>query len=187
MAALNRTGVNSRGLNNFEFNSFESGYSQSNSEHFAVKHANKVMGLVYIGAAILIIIVGLRGMGTAVGNLSMIPDFLIDQATNKIDSAWVMFALFLEFFMLMLLSVITFFTPNDEKENTKTNPGDLVSLSEIKKGLTDLKDFTETEISIIKTYLNEVESITGKINKIQSNNAKALRSITETLSESSSL
>ena len=78
---------------------------------FIPKYSNNVMGLVYLGAAILIIIVGLRGLGAIAGTVGLIPSFLIG-ADNKIDPYWVMLALLLEFGMLFLLGIVTFYTPS---------------------------------------------------------------------------
>jgi len=50
---------------------------------FIPKYANKVMGFVYLGAAVLIIIVGLRGLGSLAGTVGIIPSFLIGP-DNKI-------------------------------------------------------------------------------------------------------
>ena len=72
------------------------------------KYANNIQGFVYMGAAILIIIVGLRGLGELAGTLSAVPKFLLDHEGMKIDPNWVMIALFLEFFLLMILAIVTF-------------------------------------------------------------------------------
>lgn len=67
--------------------------------HFTVKYANTVLGLVYIGAAVLIIIVGLRG-------LKFIP---------PTQPSLVLFALGLEFTLLMAYALTLMYSKQDEE------------------------------------------------------------------------
>lgn len=144
-------------------------------ENVAVNHANKVMGLVYVGAAFLIIVVGLRGLGSIVGEISLIPGWLVDSATGKIDSNWVIAALFLEFFMLMLLSAVTFFTPQEESKKT------MATLEEFKEGIKEIKSFTEEELKVMKGYIEEFEGMSNKISQVHTTNVEALKKMSEIL------
>lgn len=144
-------------------------------ESIALDHTNKVMGLVYIGAAFLIIIVGLRGLGSIVGDISMIPGFLVDAKSGKIDSNWVIFALFLEFFMLVLLSTVTFFTPQEEKKKS------MASLEEFREGIKEIKSFTEEELKVMKSYIDEFEHMSGKISQVHTANVEALKKMSDIL------
>ena len=64
---------------------------------FAERHEKSIQALVYFGAALLVIIVGLRGLGD-LSNLSYMPKFLLNPE-GKIDSNFVMIGLLVEFTM----------------------------------------------------------------------------------------
>ncbi len=158
--------------------------SKMGSINLAVKHQNKVLALVYIGAAVLVIIVGLRGLGTVVGDLSIVPRFLIDEATRKIDSNVVMFALILEFFMLILLSLTTFFIPQETKTEKTADDAiikDLKTLNNYKEELEKLKNYTALELKMLRSYLDEYEELSKKMSKIQSENFESLKRIAKDL------
>ncbi len=158
--------------------------SKMGSINLAVKHQNKVLALVYIGAAVLVIIVGLRGLGTVVGDLSIVPRFLIDEATRKIDSNVVMFALILEFFMLILLSLTTFFIPQENKTEKTADDAiikDLKTLNNYKEELEKLKNYTALELKMLRSYLDEYEELSKKMSKIQSENFESLKRIAKDL------
>jgi hypothetical protein len=151
-------------------------------DNFVQKHQNKVMGLVYFGASFLIIIVGLRGLGTLAGQLSVIPSFLVD-SSGKIDPNWVILALLVEFIMLTLLAVFTFL--NKEIENGKTNfsTTQASQIHDLRNELSKLKDFSREELDIIKTYLKEFEEMQEKINHIQTKNMMAIKNMKEMLNK----
>ncbi len=71
--------------------------------HFTVKYQNTILGLVYIGAAVLIIIVGLRG-------LKFIP---------PTQPSLVLFALGLEFTLLIAYATTLIYSKYDEEEERK--------------------------------------------------------------------
>jgi hypothetical protein len=77
--------------------------------YFTVKYSNHVLGFVYIGAAVLIIIIGLRG-------LKFIP---------PTQPSLVLFALGLEFSFLVIYAITTMYTKEDEdgNSNIKTDSG----------------------------------------------------------------
>ncbi len=73
--------------------------------------ANNVQSLVYGGAGLLVMIVGLRGLGDlrAVG---FVPLFLLD--ADGMLKSWIVFiGLNLELAMLLLLAILFFFTPDE--------------------------------------------------------------------------
>ncbi len=152
--------------------------------NFAENHSNKVMGLVYIGAAILIIVVGLRGLGSIVGDLSVIPRFLIDAKSHKIHSNYVLFALFLEFFMLLLLALVTYITPQEKtkEEIEKPSINSSQSLIEFRTELAKLKQMTDEEMNKMRSYIEEFEVMSVKINKIQQYHVEAVKKMSSTLS-----
>ncbi len=88
------------------------GYKMTTS--YINRYENNITGLVYFGAGLLVIVVGLRGLGDKIEKLGFLfPSFVIE---DKSLALWVIFvALFLEFSLLVCLAVFTFF--KDEKEN----------------------------------------------------------------------
>ena len=121
--------------------------------NFIPKHANKVNGLVYLGASILIIVVGLRGLGKLAGSVSVIPQFFIG-ADNKIDPTWVLAALLIEFTMLLLLGFVTFFTLGDTVNRPKES--DKLDTAELKANLRELKDFADEEMKIVEKLQGQI-------------------------------
>ncbi len=159
---------------------------------FIPQYANNVMGLVYIGAAILIIIVGLRGLGASVANNPMVPQFLIGE-NGRIMIFWVMIALYLEFCLLFILAFVTFFTPEgevhgkDEKgsvahgvENIQLEQA-AANASKLREQVEVLKRLADDEMRMIEGYLDKFAGISEKITKIQMQNLDSLAQMKETL------
>lgn len=151
---------------------------------FIPKYSNNVMGLVYVGAAILIIIVGLRGLGTVAGELAIVPGFMLQG--QKISPNWVMFALVLEFFLLMVLATVTFFTPEDMDHHSHQpaeahNKAAGHQAANLKADLEQIKSLTDEEVKMIEGYLEKFAAISNKINKIQMNSMQALNSMKEAI------
>lgn len=150
---------------------------------FVPKYSNNVMGLVYLGAAILIIIVGLRGLGTIAGTVGLIPSFLIG-ADNKIDPYWVMLALLLEFGMLLLLGLVTFFTPSEYVDIIHTDEKGAEfksSAKDLKNELRDLKDFANEEMRVIEDYVEKFDSLSQKVRDIQLSSIQAISKMKDTI------
>ncbi len=147
---------------------------------FIPSYANNVAGVVYMGAAFLIIIVGLRGLGKVAGTLSVIPRFMLTEK-GTLDPNWVVAAILLEFTLLMLLAIVTFFTPEEAHghgapaaEEAKAAPR-----PDFQRDIRDLKDLTDEEIKMVNEYLDKFESISKRINEIQMTNVKALSELKE--------
>ncbi len=155
------------------------------------KYANNIQGFVYMGAAILIIIVGLRGLGELAGQLSAVPKFLLDHEGVKIDPNWVMIALFLEFFLLMILAVVTFFTPEEyghtppdetAKNETAVSQGSFNNVISVPKNLSaDLKAELESlqrvaddQIKVVNNVIDQYNALNKKITVIQQQSLQAL-------------
>ena len=152
---------------------------------FIPKYSNNVMGFVYMGAAILIIIVGLRGLGSMVGQLHILPNFLLDSQGAKISPYVVLFALFLEFFLLLTLGTVTFFTPEDMdhyKPSSEEEPK-TISFPDFKAEIEKIKELSNEEKVMVRNFLDEFEQISQKINRIQESNAEALKKMKEALSK----
>ncbi len=148
---------------------------------FVPKYTNNIMGLVYVGAAVLIIIVGLRGLGTLAGKVSLIPKFLVG-VDGKIDPYWVMFALFLEFSMLLLLALVTFFTPSEYIDVYSKTGVKKDSLSgNLREELEGLKNVADEEIRMVESYLEKFESLSKKVSRIQKSNFEAITNMKQTM------
>ena len=150
---------------------------------FIPKYSNNVMGLVYLGAAILIIIVGLRGLGAIAGTVGLIPSFLIG-ADNKIDPYWVMLALLLEFGMLFLLGIVTFYTPSEYVDILHTDEDEVKiksSAKDLKNELRDLKDFADEEMRVIEDYVEKFDSLSQKVRDIQLSSIQAISKMKDTI------
>ncbi|KAB2909254.1 MAG: hypothetical protein LC102_00640 [Ignavibacteriales bacterium] len=151
------------------------------------RYANNIQGFVYMGAAVLIIIVGLRGLGTVAGELAVVPKFLLDAEGSKIDPNWVMAALFLEFFLLMILAVVTFFTPEDyghaapaeEKPQRSAGLNDLVSVpknlsADLQAELEGLQNVADRQIKVVNGLIDQYNALNQKITDIQKHSIQAL-------------
>ena len=147
--------------------------------NFIPKHANKVNGLVYFGASILIIVVGLRGLGSLAGKVGVIPSFLIGP-DSKIEPTWVLLALLIEFTMLLLLGFVTFFTPSDSgiKEQYDNS---VLDTAKLKEDLRNLKDIADEEIKVVENYLDKFNNLSKKVNEIQAVNISAVKKMKETI------
>ena len=86
---------------------------------FATEYDQNIQALVYFGAAFLIIIVGLRGLGD-LSDVSFIPRFLLD-SNGKIDVNLVMFGLTVEFLMLCLLAAVSYFAPAEKRVDLQSS------------------------------------------------------------------
>jgi len=148
---------------------------------FVPRYSNNIMGLVYVGAAVLIIVVGLRGLGTLAGKVSLIPSFLIG-VDGKIDPYWVMFALFLEFTMLLFLAMVTFFTPSEYIDVISHGGAQRENISgNLREELESLKNVADEEIRMVENYLEKFEALSKKITRIQKSNMEAISHMRETI------
>lgn len=154
---------------------------------FIPQYSNNVMGLVYVGAAILIIIVGMRGLGELVGQLGIFPQFMLNEAGTKISPTVVVLSLFLEFLLLIILAVVTFFTPEDAHHgggHEEAEPAQVikVDIPDFKTEIEKIKELSNEEKVMVRSFLDEFEQITQKVNRIQESNIQALRKMREALS-----
>jgi len=146
---------------------------------FIPKHANKVNGLVYLGASILIIVVGIRGLGSLAGKLTVIPKFLIGP-DSKIDPTWVLIALLIEFTMLLLLGFVTFFTPSEVlPPSQENNVG--TDAAKLKESLRELKDVADEEMRMVENYIERFNQLSKKVAQIQYTNLSAINKMKETI------
>lgn len=83
---------------------------------------NNILGLVYFGAAFLVIVVGLRGLGEQINKIEVLVTLngilqgaLIEAKGVKLGLIFI--ALIFEFTMLCLLAITKFFEPENERES----------------------------------------------------------------------
>lgn len=87
------------------------------------KREKMVLGAVYFGAVFLIIMIGLRGLGSAVESLP-VPGFLLNE-DGRLSPGWVAIALLVECLLLSALAVTTMQRPIHE-ETEKSHQTDKI-------------------------------------------------------------
>jgi len=134
---------------------------------FAAEYEKSIQAMVYVGAALLVIIVGLRGLGN-LENVPYVPDFLLNHE-GKIDSNFVMIGLLVEFTMLCLLAAVLFFSPRDRDQDLQSSINNLAetveSLSEAvpsEVGQNFIKSAQQTK-NVIESFLSKEMEILEKI------------------------
>lgn len=148
---------------------------------FIPQYANNVYGAVYMGAAVLIIIVGLRGLGTVASQIGIVPGFLLGE-DGKVDATYVMAALFLEFALLMIMAIVTFFTPEEEPnhgngsgETAQKSPNRItIEAATFKAEVEHLQQLTNDEIKVIDAYVNKLGENAKRLNAAKAEFFKAL-------------
>jgi len=114
---------------------------------------NNVMAFVYFGAALLVVIVGLRGVGAAIEDVAFIPDFLIhtdpESGVKHLSSNVVILALLFEFLLIATMAAVMFFKPEqpvgEQLAIGAPQNGDGVKLSDV-ESLIKVKEFFIKEI-----------------------------------------
>lgn len=142
---------------------------------FIPKYSNNVQGLVYMGAAFLIIIVGLRGLGTLASKIAIVPAFLLEG--EKVSPNWVMIALFLEFALLMILAIVTMFTPEEmggEAHTARSATGPSDDLLRIKQAMVELKGVADEDIKALNDYVEQINNVNRKLVQAKADFYKSL-------------
>ena len=123
---------------------------------FAIDFDQQVQAMVYFGAAFLVIIVGLRGLGD-LSHVSFIPGFLLD-SEGKIESNIVMLGLLIEFLMLCLLAAVSYFSPAEKRGDLQTS---IESLSQSVEKLTETipSEIIQKLIASTQETANAAESL----------------------------
>jgi len=147
--------------------------------NFIPNYANNVQGLVYMGAALLIIIVGLRGLGTVAYDIPIVPKFLFDAETHKVSPMWVMTSLFLEFALLMVLAIVTFFTPEEAgghgpEETKSAAPMSDAEVAKAKMMISDLRGVVDSEMKAINDQLANLENVNKKLTTVKTEFYKSI-------------
>lgn len=148
--------------------------------NFAAKYEESIQAMVYAGAALLVIIVGLRGLGN-ISDVPYIPDFLLNHE-GKIDSNFVMIGLLVEFTMLCLLAAVSFFSPRDKNQDLQ------MSINNLTETIDTLSESVPSEVgqNLMKSAQqtkNAVESFLSKemeiIEKIKTQTEERLLQLNE--------
>lgn len=124
---------------------------------FIPRYENNVLALVYIGAAFLVVVLGLRGLG------SSIPDFMQDPLTHRLQN-WVVFtALFTEFLMILFLGLTMLFKVEDFGGLFKH----FINVEQKHKGgIQDLETIEEIGKAIDKLN-HDYDDLKNKLNKLR--------------------
>ena len=147
---------------------------------FAAEQEKSIQALVYVGAAFLVIIVGLRGLGDLSG-VSFIPRFLLNDE-GKIESNIVMMGLLVEFIMLCLLAAVSFFSPKDRDDDLQSSINRLSTTIEMlsegvpnevgkklvrsaEKTSETIETFLEKELQILEKFKTQTEERILHLNK----------------------
>jgi hypothetical protein len=119
------------------------------------RYSNVIQALVYVGAAFLVVIVGLRGLGD-LSQLEFMPKLLLEESTGRISVNIVIFGLVAEFTMLMALALVFFKAPLSSSESiseTKANGSAVVSSA------ADVAKLVDAERHIIETLGRKTENL----------------------------
>ena len=124
------------------------------------RYENNILAFVYLGAAFLVIVLGLRGLG------SNIPEFLKSPDTGRLYNSVIYIALLAEFFMISLLALTMYFKIEDhnylfdhflhKKHEDKKDTGAAKSLEEAIEQIN--KDYDE-----LKSILHNLSSLEKKL------------------------
>lgn len=122
--------------------------------YFIPQFENNVMALVYLGAAFLVVIVGLRGVGEAINNVAFVPKVLIDKTIVggeemvHLSNNVVIIALLLEFFLITSMAFVMFFKPEQPVDVLSPTPYPGINKlpDNISQYLTEVRNFFEEEI-----------------------------------------
>lgn len=135
------------------------------------RYENNVLAFVYWGAAFLVLVVGLRGLGTGI-----LPSFLIDPITQRLDLVYIIIGLIVEFIMITFLGLFMFFKPEEkfnddfvsyEKSRTYDSRGSLLAVRDI-----IIKELNHPLIEnreVLNSFKDYLDYQINKLNNQQSN------------------
>lgn len=159
--------------------------SSSGFRNFLVKNENKITGLLYFGAAFLIIVIGLRGLGEQLKEVDIITKvvpFILDES-GRIDIDLVLGALLLEFSILVILAITTAMKTNDnqadEEAQKKALKSQLSILSDpvVKQALEEMNLHTKDQLQSLEEFIKRYEILQKRLNRIQIESVNHLKNI----------
>lgn len=92
----------------------KTGFGQWMQSYVSPYLSNNIQGLVYAGAALLVMIVGLRGLGNLQKAGVPVPDFLLTD--GRLSAGWIMIGLTIECIMLVIMAALYIWTPEEYVE-----------------------------------------------------------------------
>jgi hypothetical protein len=141
--------------------------------NFAVRHERLIQSLVYVGAAFLVIIVGLRGLGD-LSRTTFIPNFILD-ADGKIESNIIMIGLLIEFTMLCLLAAVTYFTTDERQDGLQ------ISIENLSESVSKLTQTMPSEI--VQKLIQSTEETASSASRLLSEEIEILNNFRSRLDE----
>ena len=106
--------------------------------YFSIQYANAILGMVYMGAAVLIIIIGIRG-------LKFIPSS---------EPSIILFALSLEFILLIVYAIMLIFSPKEDEREQTTAGGQEAGIFSMFGG--GSQDASKAEVeSLLKIFMTQ--------------------------------
>jgi hypothetical protein len=147
-------------------NNVKSKYDYWMRYKFAGEKQQTIQALVYFGAAILVIIVGLRGLGD-LSNVTFIPPIMLNP-DGKIQTNIVMVGLLFEFTMLCLLALISYYS-SSEKEDDLSEA--IAELTKVLKGIDNPvpRDISQTIVENVSRTVRLSENLILEEKKILNN------------------
>lgn len=108
--------------------------------YFSIQYANFILGMVYMGAAVLIIIIGIRG-------LKFIPSS---------EPSIILFALSLEFILLIVYAVMLIFSPKEDDREHQSSGNDGGGLFTMLGGNNQDNGVRNAEVeSLLKVFMTQ--------------------------------
>jgi len=144
--------------------------SESN---FADRNERLIQSLVYVGAAFLVIIVGLRGLGD-LSYTTFIPNFILDDS-GKIESNIIMVGLLIEFTMLCLLAAVNYFTKDEKKDDLQ------ISIENLSEAVSQLTQTIPSEI--VQKLVQSTQETASSASKLLAEEIEILNSFRSRLDE----
>jgi hypothetical protein len=141
--------------------------------NFAIRHERLIQSLVYVGAAFLVIIVGLRGLGD-LSRTTFIPNFILD-ADGKIESNIIMIGLLIEFTMLCLLAAVTYFTTDERQDGLQ------ISIENLSESVSKLTQTMPSEI--VQKLIQSTEETASSASRLLSEEIEILNNFRSRLDE----
>jgi len=133
------------------------------------RYENNITGLVYFGAGLLVVVVGLRGLGERIIELGFpFPTWLVAKDGLKLGVIFV--ALFIEFGLLVFLALFTFFKDEEKQESGRSvlnvNFGPIENLLyQIRDNTTEIKQLLSGNGESLEGIRQRLESIDEKTEK----------------------
>lgn len=146
-------------------NNVKTGFEYWMRHKFVGENEQTIQALVYLGAAFLVIIVGLRGLGDLTG-MTLIPPILLKD--GKIHPNVILIGLLFEFSMLCLLAIVTYYSSSEKEDSLSDAIEDLIR---VLKGLDNPipRDITQSIVDSVNKTARLSEGLILEEKKILNN------------------